>query len=135
MLAAPQFAELHRLTGDAARRLETDEALRVPRQASSGSRCEFGVIARGRRAARPTAPGLLSAYGEIEEFRDAEVRPLDFLEMGTAEYDITQYQPVLYRAESLDHLMEAVGGFFADDRRRHAGAATRLDADQHRLGV
>ena len=47
-----------------------------------------------------------------------EIRPLDFGEMGTMEYDITKYQPVLYAAESMDHLVEAVGGFFAaaDDR-------------------
>jgi phenylalanine-4-hydroxylase len=37
--------------------------------------------------------------------------------MGTIEYDITKYQPVLYCAESIDHLEEVVGGFFenADD--------------------
>jgi phenylalanine-4-hydroxylase len=33
--------------------------------------------------------------------------------MGTIEYDITKYQPVLYAAESMDHIVEAVGGFFA----------------------
>jgi phenylalanine-4-hydroxylase len=42
-----------------------------------------------------------------------EIRPLDFGEMGTIEYDITKYQPVLYAAESMDQLVEAVGGFFA----------------------
>ena len=42
-----------------------------------------------------------------------EIRPLDFAEMGTIDYDITKYQPVLYAAESMDHLEEAVGGFFA----------------------
>ena len=31
--------------------------------------------------------------------------------MGTADYDITHYQPVLYRAESLDEVREVVGGF------------------------
>jgi phenylalanine-4-hydroxylase len=34
--------------------------------------------------------------------------------MGTADYDITAYQPVLYRAESLDEVREVVGGFFRD---------------------
>jgi len=29
------------------------------------------------------------------------------------EYDITKYQPVLYAADSMDHLYEAVGSFFA----------------------
>jgi phenylalanine-4-hydroxylase len=42
-----------------------------------------------------------------------EIRPLDFAEMGTIEYDITKYQPVLYAASSVDHLFEAVGDFFA----------------------
>jgi len=32
--------------------------------------------------------------------------------MGTADYDITAYQPVLYRAESIDEVVEVVGGFF-----------------------
>jgi phenylalanine-4-hydroxylase len=31
--------------------------------------------------------------------------------MGTADYDITHYQPVLYRAESLDEVREVVGTF------------------------
>ena len=42
--------------------------------------------------------------------------------MATIEYDITKYQPILYAAESMDHLEDVVGGFFADGRRRHAGA-------------
>ena len=41
-----------------------------------------------------------------------EHRPLDIVEMGTAEYDITAYQPVLYRAESVEEIVEVVGGFF-----------------------
>ena len=42
-----------------------------------------------------------------------EIRPIDYLEMGTIDYDITKYQPVLYSAESMTHLMESLGGFFA----------------------
>ncbi|HMI70559.1 MAG TPA: hypothetical protein VK510_11255, partial [Solirubrobacteraceae bacterium] len=51
------------------------------------------------------------------EFRHMEIRAIDLAEMGTIEYDITKYQPVLYCAESMDHLEEVVGGFFenADD--------------------
>ena len=41
------------------------------------------------------------------------IGPIDLVEMGTAEYDITQYQPVLYRAESVDEIVEVVGGFFS----------------------
>ena len=42
-----------------------------------------------------------------------EHRPIDLVEMGTADYDITHYQPVLYRAESMDEVREVVGGFFS----------------------
>jgi phenylalanine-4-hydroxylase len=41
-----------------------------------------------------------------------QLRPLDLLEMGTAEYDITRYQPVLYRAESVTEIEAVVGDFF-----------------------
>jgi phenylalanine-4-hydroxylase len=33
--------------------------------------------------------------------------------MGTLEYDITRYQPVLYAAESMTHLVESLGSLFA----------------------
>ncbi len=131
-LAAAPFAELHRLTGEAARRLETRAALDFLAKVFWFT-CEFGVIVEDGEL-RCYGAGLLSSFGEIDEFRTADVRPLDLLEMGTAEYDITHYQPILYRAESLDHLMDVVGGFFAsyDD-----DTAVRLqrDAHQHRLGV
>jgi phenylalanine-4-hydroxylase len=111
MLGSPYFSELHRLTGAAARRLETEEALQFLAKVFWFT-CEFGVIMENGEL-KTYGAGLLSSYGEIEEFRGADIRPLDFLEMGTAEYDITHYQPILYRAESLDHLMDVVGGFFA----------------------
>ena len=41
-----------------------------------------------------------------------EIRPLDLAEMGTIDYDITKYQPVLYAAESIAELEDVVGGFF-----------------------
>jgi phenylalanine-4-hydroxylase len=131
-LAAPPFAELHQLTGQAAHRLETREALDFLAKVFWFT-CEFGVIMEAGEL-RCYGAGLLSSYGEIDEFRSADVRPLDFLEMGTSEYDITHYQPILYRAESLEHLMDAVGGFFAamDD---DTPARLQRDADQHRLGV
>jgi phenylalanine-4-hydroxylase len=110
-LGAPPFAELHRLTGEAARRLETEDALRFLAKVFWFT-CEFGVVDEGGEL-KCYGAGLLSSFGEIEEFRSADVRPLDFLEMGTAEYDITHYQPILYRADSIEHLTETVGCFFA----------------------
>jgi phenylalanine-4-hydroxylase len=111
LLADPAIAEVKRLAGEAARRCETAKGLQFLADVFWFT-IEFGVMWEDGEL-RCYGAGLLSSYGEIDEFRSAEVRPLDFLEMGTAEYDITHYQPVLYRADSLEHLMDAVGGFFA----------------------
>lgn len=128
-LAAPPFAELHRLAGEATRRLETRDALRFLAKVFWFT-CEFGVVEEDGEL-RCYGAGLLSSYGEIDELRSADVRPLDLVAMGTADYDITRYQPVLYGAESLEHLMDAIGGCFAafdDDTpaRLRAGNGARL---------
>ena len=74
---------------------------------------EFGVLYEDGEL-RAYGAGILSSYGEIEEFRNMEIRPLDFHEMGTIEYDITKYQPVLFAAESKSHLVDELGRFFSD---------------------
>ena len=125
MLASPRFAELKRLAGEAARRVQTDEALQFVADVFWFT-LEFGVVWEDGEL-RAYGAGILSSYGEIEEFRGTEIRALDFGEMGTIEYDITKYQPVLYAAESMEHLVEAVGGFFAtaddDTPARYAAPA------------
>ena len=110
LLATPTFGELHRLAGVAARRLRDIESLRFLSRVFWFS-LEFGVLVEDGEV-RAYGAGILSSYGEIEEFRGMEHRPLDLIEMGTAEYDITAYQPVLYRADSVDELVDVVGGFF-----------------------
>jgi phenylalanine-4-hydroxylase len=110
LLATPTFSELHRLTGEATNRLTDEENLRFLSRVFWFS-VEFGVVVEYGEL-KAYGAGILSSYGEIDEFRDMEHRPLDLIEMGTADYDITHYQPVLYRAESLDEVREVVGGFF-----------------------
>jgi phenylalanine-4-hydroxylase len=112
LLATPTFGELHRLAGVAARRLRDEESLRVLSRVFWFS-LEFGVVVEGGEL-RAYGAGILSSYGEIEEFRAMEHRPLDLVEMGNADYDITAYQPKLYRAESIEQVVEVVGGFFRD---------------------
>jgi phenylalanine-4-hydroxylase len=112
LLATPTFSELHRLTGEAARRLSDEENLRFLSRVFWFS-VEFGVVVENGEL-KAYGAGILSSYGEIDEFREMEHRPIDLVEMGTADYDITHYQPVLYRAESLDEVREVVGGFFRD---------------------
>ena len=77
---------------------------------------EFGVVMEDGEL-RAYGASILSSFGEIDEFRAMELRPIDLTEMGTADYDITHYQPVLYRAESLDEVRDVVGGFFLLHRR------------------
>jgi phenylalanine-4-hydroxylase len=111
LLATPTFGELHRLAGLAARRLSDDENLRFLSRVFWFS-LEFGVVVEDGEV-RAYGAGILSSYGEIEEFRDMEHRPIDIVEMGTADYDITAYQPVLYLAESVQEIVDQIGWFFA----------------------
>jgi phenylalanine-4-hydroxylase len=124
LLASPRLAELNRLAGHAARRLET-KAGRDFFAKVFWFTIEFGVVWEGSEL-RAYGAGLLSSYGEIEECRSAEIRPLDLAEMGTLPYDITRYQPILYAADGFDHLLEVVGGFFGscdDDSPARLGMA------------
>ncbi len=112
LLADKQFAELNRLAGEAARRMQTPEGLQMVADVFWFT-IEFGVVHEDGEL-RAYGAGILSSYGEIEEFRDMEIRPLDFAQMATIDYDITHYQKVLFAAESMDHLVDEVGGFFAE---------------------
>ncbi|MEQ6902132.1 phenylalanine 4-monooxygenase [Nocardioides sp. YIM 152588] len=111
LLADPQVAEVKRLAGAAARRMETRAGLQMVADVFWFT-IEFGVLHEGGDL-RAYGAGILSSYGEIEEFRSMVIRPLDFPAMATIDYDITHYQPVLFAAESFSHMVDAVGGFFA----------------------
>lgn len=110
-LAASRFADLYRLAGQATKRVETEEALDFVSRVFWFT-LEFGVM-RESDGLKAYGAGILSSYGEIEEFRSMTIRPLDLIEMGTIEYDITKYQDVLFEAESMDHLEDVVGQFWA----------------------
>lgn len=114
-LAEPRFAGLYELAGQAARRCETDAALEAFSRVFWFS-LEFGVTwedGPGGRDLRAYGAGLLSSYGEIQAFREAELRPLDVRAMATLDYDITRYQPVLFAADSFAHAHEVLATFFA----------------------
>ena len=128
LLAGPRFAEIKRQAGLAAQRVETDEALQFLADVFWFT-IEFGVM-REDGEVRAYGAGILSSYGEIEEFRGADLRPLDILAMATQEYDITKYQPVLFCADGMGELEDVVGGFFASVRRRRSRPAARGDGDR-----
>jgi phenylalanine-4-hydroxylase len=115
-LADPRFAALYELAGQAARRSESDETLEAFSRIFWFS-LEFGVAweasSTGPRELRTYGAGLLSSYGEIQAFRDADVRPLDVRAMATLDYDITRYQPVLFAADSFAHAHEVLATTFA----------------------
>ncbi|MGH2899821.1 MAG: phenylalanine 4-monooxygenase [Solirubrobacteraceae bacterium] len=110
LLATPTYGELHRRAGAAAIRLRDDEALRFLSRVFWFT-LEFGVVVEDG-GLRAYGAGILSSSGEIAQFQAMQLRPLDLREMGTVDYDITAYQPVLYRAESVAEIEAVVGGFF-----------------------
>jgi phenylalanine-4-hydroxylase len=128
LLATPTFGGLHRRAGAAAVRLRDEASLRFLSRVFWFT-VEFGVVVEDGEL-RAYGAGILSSSGEIAQFRAMQLRPLDLREMGTADYDITKYQPVLYRAESVAEIEAVVGGFFdtcTDEsieelRREHAVA-------------
>ena len=110
-LACPELAALHRLAGGAIERV-ADERSRQALADVFWFTAEFGVV-RERSEVRAYGAGLLSSVGELASFGDhADVRPLDIREMATLGYDIDVYQPVLFAADSLTHVLDEVGGFF-----------------------
>lgn len=110
MLASPVFADLYEAAGHASLRARSDDALAFFSRVFWFT-LEFGVVWEGDEL-RTYGAGLLSSYGEIDAFRDAEIRPWDLHAMGTTEYDITRYQPVLFAAPSFEFLVDELGSFF-----------------------
>nr|WP_235013915.1 MULTISPECIES: phenylalanine 4-monooxygenase [unclassified Parafrankia] len=110
-LASDRFAALYRAAGAAARRAESADTLQFISKVFWFT-LEFGTVYEDGEL-KAYGAGILSSYGEMAEFRSVNVRPLDVTAMGTTDYDITRYQPVLYSAESFGQIEDVVGGFFA----------------------
>jgi len=110
-LASPRFAALTQAAGAAVGRAERDETVQVIADVFWFT-MEFGVMYDDREL-KAYGAGICSSYGEMDEFAEMEIRPLDLTEMATLNYDITSYQPILFAAESVDHLEDVVGTFFA----------------------
>jgi phenylalanine-4-hydroxylase len=109
-LASARFAHLYEEAGKASLRATSDDALAFFSKVFWFT-LEFGVVWEHGEL-RTYGAGLLSSFGEIDAFRDAEIRPWDLREMGTHDYDITQYQPVLYAAPSFEFVVNELGDFF-----------------------
>lgn len=110
-LASPRFAALTQAAGAAVMRAERDETVQVIADIFWFT-MEFGVMYDGPEL-KVYGAGILSSYGEMDEFSHMEIRPLDLVQMATLNYDITSYQPILFAAESVGQLEDVVGEFFA----------------------
>lgn len=102
VLAHPELAHLHRLFGQAAERATTADALSRLGHVYWFT-IEFGVL-RENGALKAYGAGLLSSAGELAAIEHAALRPLDFGEMETQAFDVTQYQPILYCADSFSQI-------------------------------
>jgi phenylalanine-4-hydroxylase len=125
-LGSQRMADLYQRAGEASLRATSNEALDFFSRVFWFS-IEFGVVWEDGEL-RTYGSGLLSSYGEIEKYHEAEIRPFDLAQMGTLEYDITRYQPILFAGESMEQLLADLTEFFTDYgeesyRERWAGAA------------
>lgn len=112
MLASPALCEINRLVGRAAGRATTEEGLlRLSRV--YWFTVEFGVL-REDGGVKAYGAGLLSSAGELAAMARADLRPFELAAMECQDYDVTQYQPVLYGAESFDHMCQSLVGYLQD---------------------
>lgn len=111
-LAAPGYADLYRMVGVAVGRTRGEAALRFLSHVFWYT-MEFGVVyEKGKLKA--FGAGILSSVGETAGFADqADVRPADFWAMGSAEYDITRFQPVLFSWPSPAAMEDGLARFFS----------------------
>jgi phenylalanine-4-hydroxylase len=127
-LAAPGFAELYRMVGEAVGRCCSEDALRFLSHVFWYT-MEFGVVYEDGQL-RAYGAGILSSVGETARFTKADIRPFDFVAMGIGSYDITHYQPVLYSfsspAELFDRLSEFLSGYGDEAFQRLAGAGSAV---------
>jgi phenylalanine-4-hydroxylase len=110
MLASSAFASLYKKAGQASLRATAADAMGFFSRVFWFT-LEFGVV-RESGETKAYGAGLLSSYGELEAFREAELRPWDIHAMGTLDYNISHYQPVLFEAASFELLVEELGAFF-----------------------
>jgi phenylalanine-4-hydroxylase len=111
MLASATFADLYMEAGRASARTTSAEAMEFLSKVFWFT-LEFGVLFEDGLL-RAYGAGLLSSYGELDAYQDAELRTWNLLEMGTRAYDITRYQPVLYASPSFEQMVAELGGFFS----------------------
>ena len=105
-LGSERLANLNRLFGKAVQRAKgTAELERLSRL--YWFTLEFGVLREDGKV-KAYGTGLLSSAGELEAMHQAELRPLDPEAASHQDYDPTNFQPVLFCADSFDAMYQAL---------------------------
>jgi len=134
MLGSPAFADLYELAGAASRRTKSEGALEFFSRVFWFT-IEFGVLWEEGEL-RAYGAGLLSSYGELDVFPRAELHAWDIRAMGTTEYDITKYQPLLFAAGSESDLFRDLGEFFRSyDETSYASGIAGAHGAEQRVAV
>ncbi|MGH9213387.1 MAG: phenylalanine 4-monooxygenase [Acidimicrobiales bacterium] len=110
MLANPDLADLYEAAGHASVRATADADMLFFSKVFWFT-LEFGVVHEDGDL-KAYGAGLLSSYGEIDVYRRAEIRPWNIEQMGTLDYDITRYQPILYAAASFNRMVDDLTAYF-----------------------
>src|SRR6266496_3500344 len=103
-LASEKLAEINRMFGRAVKQRTQPEALEQLSRIYWFT-IEFGVL-RENGEVKAYGTGLLSSAGELEEMREAELRPFDLEAASQQEYDPTHFQPVLFCADSFEAMYQ-----------------------------
>jgi phenylalanine-4-hydroxylase len=108
-LGSERLAELNRLFGAAVKRATSAKEL------DGLSRLywftlEFGVL-REDEELKAYGTGLLSSAGELQAMQQAELRPLDSDAASRQDYDPTNFQPILFCADSFTAMYESLRAY------------------------
>ncbi|MFH9353104.1 phenylalanine 4-monooxygenase [Kitasatospora sp. NPDC017646] len=108
-LSCPAFADIYRLIGGVARRIDDPDVLQMISDVYWFT-LEYGVL---EEDGVPKAYGaaLLSSYGEIRGLGRPSVRALDIEAVLATRYEISGYQPVLFSARCLHEVADTLNGF------------------------
>ncbi len=108
-LANPQFADLYAAAGAASTRADDDALVRFSK--TFWFTLEFGVVWEAGDL-KAYGAGLLSSFGEMNAYRNAELRDWDPDAMAETDYDINVYQPVLFAAPDFDTVVDDLTAWF-----------------------
>ncbi|MGW0037381.1 amino acid hydroxylase [Gordonia sp. NPDC003376] len=109
MLGDPEFADLYRLFGRAINHADSAEACTAIARVFWFT-MEVGLVAEKGRP-RATGAAILSSVGEMNSLADADLRSFRVGDVIECDVDDGRCQPVLFVADSVDHMLDVVRRF------------------------